>query len=346
VKKIGHIKKIKEEMMNSHPVKTLTMLFICLPGLIIFLAGPAVLCSQENLGRGRVTGTVADEAGNPLEGVKIVVRSLQSQSVLEGLTDKKGHFAVAGMGTGMWRVIASKEGYLPSQIDYDVKQLTRNPPIVFTLKKAGGVAALATDENVLKLFEQGNALLNEGQVDEALKIFEEFIVKYPDIYPARLNTGLCYMKKEDWDRAEAEFNFVLDKIKQISGDYRGDPFSSVKALSGLGEIYIKKNDFDKALGFFKQAVEISPEDEATAYNVGNILFSNQQVDEAIRYFELSASIRPDWPKPYLKLGYACVNKGEYKKAIDNFNKFIELDPQNPEVPHVKNIIAAVEKLIK
>jgi tetratricopeptide (TPR) repeat protein len=333
-------------MMNSHPVKTLIGLFICLLGLIIFLAGPAVPCSQENLGRGRITGTVSDEEGNPLEGVKIVVRSLQTKSVLEGVSDKKGHFAVAGMGTGMWRVIASKEGYLPSQIDYDVKQLTRNPPIIFTLKKVSGVAALATDENVLKLFEQGNALLDEGQVDEALKIFEEFIAKYPDIYPVRLNTGLCYIKKEDWDRAEAEFNFVLDKIKQTSGDYRADPSSSVKALSGLGEIYIKKGDFDKALGFFKQAVEISPEDEATAYNVGNILFSHRQVDEAIGYFELSASIRPDWPKPYLKLGYAYVNKGEYKKAIDNFNKFVELDPQNPEVPQVKNIIAAIEKLIK
>jgi tetratricopeptide (TPR) repeat protein len=274
------------------------------------------------------------------------VESLHSETVLEGVSDKKGHFAVAGMGTGMWRVSATKEGYFPAQIDYDVKQLTRNPPINFSLKKASGVTAISADENVLKLFEQGNTLFNEGQVDEALKIFEDFIAKYPDIYPARLNAGLCYIKKEDWDRAEAEFNFVLDKIKQISGDYKGDPMSSAKALSGLGEVYIKKGDLDKALGFFKQAVEILPQDEATAYNVANILFSNQRVDEAIRYFELSASIKPDWPKPYLKLGYAYVNKGDYKKAIENFNKFIELDPQNPELPQVKNIIASLEKLIK
>ncbi|MGB9894047.1 MAG: tetratricopeptide repeat protein, partial [Candidatus Saccharicenans sp.] len=328
--------------MHSNPLRTAFGLILFSLILIAFWSASPLLLGQENLGRGRITGTVSDEADNPIEGAKITVQSLATKTVLEGVSDKKGHFAVAGLGTGIWRVKASKEGYLPSQIDYDVKQLTRNPPIIFKLKKASGVTALAADEGMLKLFEQGNNLLNEGQVDEALKIFEDFITKYPDIYPARLNIGLCYLKKEDYDRAETEFNFVLNKIRELSGDLKKDPTSSVRALSGLGEIYIKKGDFDKALGYFKQAVEISPEDEATAYNVGNILFSHQQVDEAITYFELATKIKPTWPNPYVKLGYAYVNKGEYKKAIENFNKFIELDPQNPEVPQVKNIIAAIE----
>jgi outer membrane protein assembly factor BamD (BamD/ComL family) len=82
------------------------------------------------------------------------------------------------------------------------------------------------------------------------------------------------------------------------------------------------------------------------FEQGNALLNEGEIDKAVRYFELSASTKPGWPKPYLKLGYAYVNKGEYKKAIDNFNKFVELDPQNPEVPQVKNIIAAIEKLIK
>jgi len=332
--------------MNSGSSRNVLGLILFLFILLTFWTAPPTLSGQENLGRGRITGTVSDETGNPIEGAKITVQSLSSKTVLEGISDKKGHFAVAGLGTGMWRVKATKEGFLPSQIDYDVKQLTRNPPIVFTLKKASGVAALAADEGMLKLFEQGNNLLNAGQVDEALKIFEDFVAKYPDIYPARLNIGLCYLKKEDFDRAETEFNFVLDKIKQLLGDLKKDTISSVRALSGLGEIYMKKGDLDKAVEFFKQAVEISPEDEATAYNVGNILFSHQQVDEAIKYFELATRIKPTWPNPYVKLGYAYVNKGEYKKAIENFNKFIELDPQNPEVPQVKNIIAAIEKLIK
>jgi tetratricopeptide (TPR) repeat protein len=91
---------------------------------------------------------------------------------------------------------------------------------------------------------------------------------------------------------------------------------------------------------------LSPEDEAAAYNVGNILFSNQKVDEAIEYFNLAARIKSGWPKPYYKLGFAYLNKGDYAKALESFNKFITLDPENPEIATVKNIVATIEKIKK
>ena len=38
------------------------------------------------------------------------------------------------------------------------------------------------------------------------------------------------------------------------------------------------------------------------------------------------------------------NTDEYAKATEYFNKFVEMDPENPEVPTVKNIIATIEKI--
>ncbi|HEX9902432.1 MAG TPA: tetratricopeptide repeat protein [Acidobacteriota bacterium] len=314
--------------------------------LSLLLALPLLLCAQENLGKGRVSGQVVDENGNPLEGANILVQSLQTQSVLEGVSDKKGHFAVAGMGTGRWKVTATKKGYTSSEINYQVQQLTRNPPIIFTLKKLTGMAALLADEESVKMFDQGNALLKEDKADEALLVFEDFLLKYPDIYQIHLSIGSCYLKKKEWDKAAAEFTLVLEKTKAIFGDYQKDKSTSVRALSGLGEIYLMREDLVKAQEFFKQAVDISPEDEVAAYNVGEVFFSNQQTEEAIHYFELAVKIKKDWPKPYLRLGYVFLNKGDYAKSIEYFSKFVELDPQNPEVPQVKNIIATIEKLRK
>jgi tetratricopeptide (TPR) repeat protein len=77
-----------------------------------------------------------------------------------------------------------------------------------------------------------------------------------------------------------------------------------------------------------------------------VLFSHQEVDEAIKYFELSIQIKKDWSKPYMKLGYVYLNKGDYNKSLEYFNKFIEMDPENPEVPTVKNIVAMLEKMKK
>ncbi|MCX7975037.1 MAG: tetratricopeptide repeat protein [Candidatus Aminicenantes bacterium] len=313
---------------------------------LIFLLVWTFPLAQENLGKGRINGTVIDENGRPVEGAIITVESLTSKTKLEGKSDKKGHFAVAGMGTGMWRITASKPGYVSSSTDMYVRQLATNPPITFTLKKITGLAALTTDETSMKLFDDGNKLIEAGQYDEALKVFEEFLAKYPQIHQVHLNIGTCYLKKDDLDKAEAAFKLVLDKTIEVYGDYKKDPAASLRAFAGLGEIYLKRNDLETARKYFTQALDVSPEDEVAAYNVAEILFSHQNIDEAIRYYELAIKIKKDWSKPYHKLGLAYLNKGDFEKALENLRKFLEIDPNNPEAPTVKNIIEAVEKIKK
>ncbi len=316
--------------------------------LILFLLSwivPATF-AQEHMGKGRINGTVVDENGHPLEGVLIVVEGLEFQTKLQSYSDKKGNFAVAGMGTGYWRITASKKDYTSSYVDMNISQLKRNPSIIFTLKKISGPEALPADEDSLGLFDKGDLLLKEEKYDEALKIFEEFLRKYPEIYQAHLNIGTCYLKKGELDKAEAEFKLVLDKALEEFGDYKKDPQVTLRAFTGIGEIYIQKEDFETAQKYFAQALEISPEDEASAYNVGEVFFSHQKIDEAIKYFELAIQIKKDWSKPYMKLGYVYLNKGDFNKSLEYFNKFIEIDPENPEVPNVKNIIATIEKIKK
>jgi len=298
------------------------------------------------MGKGRINGTVVDEKGQPMEGVLIVVESLEYKTKLQGYSDKKGHFAVAGMGTGKWRITATKEGYNSSYMDMNVRQLRRNPPIDFTLKKLSGFAPRLADEESFKLFDKGNLFLKEKKYDEALVVFEEFLTIYPKVYHAHLNIGTCYLKKEELDKAEAEFQLVLDKTMEKFGDYKKDPQASLRAFTGLGEIYIRKEDFETAQKYFAKALDISPEDEVAAYNVGEVFFSHQKVDEAIKYFELSIQIKKDWSKPYMKLGYAYLNKGDFDKSLEYFNKFIEMDSENPEVLTVRNIIATIEKMKK
>jgi tetratricopeptide (TPR) repeat protein len=314
--------------------------------LIILMTLLAALPAQENMGRGRISGQVVDESGAAVPAAKVVVQSLQGTARLEGTTDKKGHFAVAGMGSGPWRITVTKEGYVSAYTDRQVSQLKTNPPLALTMQKVAGAQGLRTEEESRSLLDQGNALLEEGKFDEALAAFEQFLAKYPEIYAARLNVATAYLKKGDLDRAESEFRGVLAKVVEVHGEAAKDKTTSLRALSGLGELALKRGDFTAAQKSFREALEISPEDAAAAYNVGEIFFSNQKVDEAIPFFELAGRIRKDWPKPYHRLGLVYLNKGDLDKALENLRKFVELDPQNPEAANVKAIIAAVEKMKK
>lgn len=301
---------------------------------------------QEDLGKGRISGIVVDEGGLPVEGAQVVAQSLRSETRLEGRSDGKGRFAIAGLGTGSWRITASKDGYGTSSLEMNIRQLAANPPITFTLKKATGAAAVAADKDALALLDQGNALLTQENYDQALLVFEEFISKHPEIYQVHLNIGTAYLKKGELDKAEAEFKLVLDKTLETHGELKKDPDASLRAVTGLGEVSLRRGDFDSAQKQFAQALDISPQDQAAAYNVGELLFSNQKIDEAIRYLELAIQIKKDWPKPYLKLGYVYLNKGDFDKSLENFNAFIKLDPENPEVTQVKSIIETIEKMKK
>jgi len=302
--------------------------------------------SQQDMGKGRISGTVADENGGPVEGALIVAQSMRSDTKLETRSDAKGKFAIAGLGSGSWRVIASKDGYGNASMEMNIRQLGTNPPIAFTLKKVSDAAAAASNKEALAMLDQGNALLTQENYDQALQVFTEFQGKYPEIYQVHLNIGTCYLRKGELEKAEAEFKLVLDKTLETHGDLKKDAEVSLRASTGLGDVALRRGDFEAAQKYFAQALDISPQDEAAAYNVGEMLFSNQKIDEAIRYLELAVQIKKDWPKPYLKLGYVYLNKGDFTKSLENFNTFIQLDPNNPEVAQVKNMIDTIEKMKK
>ena len=306
---------------------------------------PVLLAAQEHMGRGRIAGQIVDETGAPVEGAKVVAESLEGGAKLGGATNKKGNFAIGGLGTGLWRITASKEGYINSFTEMSVAQLKTNPPVALTLRKAGP-AARQVEKSSLAALDRGNALLEQGDNDGALALFQEFLSKYPEFYQVRLNIGSAYLKKGETNKAEAEYKGALADVLRLKGDYHGDKTTSIRALAGLGEIALKKGDLEAGQKDFTEALAISPEDEAAAYNVGEILFSNQKVDEAVKYFDLAIQIKKDWPKPYYKLGFVYLNKGDMAKSLEYFNKFVTLDPANPEVPAVRTIIATIEKIKK
>jgi len=314
--------------------------------LLVLLGLVPTMSAQDNLGRGRISGDVVDESGAGISGALVVVESLQGGTHLEGKTDKKGHFAVGGMGSGEWRITVSKEGYSSDSTTVQVSQLKANPPVNLTLKRMSGLEALRADEQGRSLIDRGNAMLEIEHYDEALAAYEEFALKYPEVYSVRLNIGTVHMKKGDLDRAAIEFRSVLDKDGQAAGDRGVHKDTSLRALSGLGEVALKRGDFATAQDIFRKALEISPDNPAAAYNVGEIFFSNQKIDEAITYFELAAKIKKDWPKVYHRLGLVYLNKGDLDKALENLKKFLELDPQNPEAANVAAAIAAIEKMKK
>jgi tetratricopeptide (TPR) repeat protein len=312
--------------------------------LLLVLFSAVLLSGQEGMGVGRVTGTVADEKGAPVANAQIVAESLKSSARLTGTSDEKGRFALTGFGTGSWRITASKEGFEKDSLEMEVRQLAKNKVINLTLKKVGGVSVAGPDDAVRKDFEQATQLASDGRTVEAAAMFEDILSKHPEVAQAHLNAGLCDLQLEDMPRAKAHFQAVLDHVLRNGGTYEKEVALSGKALVGLGEIGLRSGDLETARADFSRALQLAPDDEATAYNVAEKFFAVPSVDDAIAFYEQALRIKKDWSKPLYKLGMAYLNKGNYAKALECLNRFIEVDPDNPQVPQAKGMIEAIRKI--
>ncbi len=306
--------------------------------ITFLLAGCA--WAQAGRGKGRLSGLVMDESQNGIPSAKIVCELIENMEVKkEATSSKKGEWAVLGLGTGMWRVTVSKDGYIPSFTEVYVRQLQRNPRVTLTLKKIEGEGTVVKAS--LNMLEQANVLFKEQKYDEAISLMQQFLEQNPEAYQAYASIGDCYREKGDTDQALENYRKVLELAKE---DKAMGKEMAARALAGIGECYLKIQDFEKAQSYFEQSIEVYPENEILAYNVGEIYFSNQKIDEAIHYFTISTQIKPDWPLPYLKLGYVYLNKADYSNAEANFKKFLEMDPNSPKAPTVQNILEYIAKI--
>lgn len=85
-------------------------------------------------GMGRLNGNVTEDGGGPIDGVSIKLR--QGTGIIQGETDLKGNWTLAGVARGEWMVTFEKQGFSTKILKVLVeKELMRTIPIRLTMKK-------------------------------------------------------------------------------------------------------------------------------------------------------------------------------------------------------------------
>ena len=307
---------------------------------IILLAGGFAF-GQAGRGVGRLGGVVYDLEDKPIEGVKLTLQFTDNASLkFETTSNKKGEWSFLGLGTGNWNLTAMLTGYMPQDKTLYVSQLSQNPKIVVRLQKAARGSGIVADEATFAILEKANLLFKDAKYDEAIAGYQEFMAKNTHLYQVNLSIGDCYREKGDFAKAVEVYTLVVEQAKL---DATLGKEMTAKALAGIGNCYLKEGKLKEAQDLFRQSIENSPKDEILAYNVGEIYFSNQALDDALHYFELASQIKPDWPDPYLKLGYVFLNKADNPKAVEKFEKFLTLEPEGERAALARNILNVIKK---
>jgi tetratricopeptide (TPR) repeat protein len=311
--------------------------------LLIILAFPLAGWAQEGRGKARVSGEVQDEDKNPIAGVKLTLDYLSYNYQLTDVSDKNGKWAFIGLGMGVVNITAEKDGFVTRGIQLNVSSVRKNPRPIIILKRIEDIKpGTAEIGDISKdTFTKATALYKEAKYEAALALFQDFRKQQPQLYQIAINIGTCCLELGRFEEAIKEFQTVADKITAENPEVKGNT-ELARIYASIGETYMRQDKLKEAEEYFKKSIEIDPSDHALAYNVAEILFAGDKTDDSIKYYQLAIQIKPDWPKSYVQLGYAYLNKGDTKAAIENLKKFVELAPDSPETPGIKDIIKSLQ----
>jgi tetratricopeptide (TPR) repeat protein len=302
--------------------------FLVLVALLLSVTASPVL-AQAWAGRGRLQGTVKDEAGNPIEGAKVTL-TREGAGPEPFLTNKKGKWSFLGLTNGMWTVSIEFEGYIPSEGTVAANEFGSSPSVNLTLRPIPPeVLAEAAAAMSVELLEKGNQLLQEGKTTEARAEYENALteLEVENHPPVLMGIARTYYQEDNLEQAEA----TLRKIVEIEPD-------NVDALKLLSSMLVAQGREEEAKAFMDQLPEGELLDANAYLNVGIDLYNGGQLDEALEEFERVVSNFPELPEAYYYRGLVLLNKGDNAGAAADFEKLIELAPDTPRAAEAHDFL--------
>lgn len=163
----------------------------------------------------------------------------------------------------------------------------------------------------------GSYLDQLGHSDDALKFLEEARQTSPGKQLVRIALGNAYLNKGDFEKMLEEFH----------AGYELEPTNPrMWAAYVIGAIYAERRDVEAELVAIKefQPYYLSNDSIVNAY------VANKRFPELVRIWERRAEVQPENPQYQLSLGAAYAQNGEFRKAIRQIQKTIELNPDFKE----------------
>jgi tetratricopeptide (TPR) repeat protein len=208
------------------------------------------------------------------------------------------------------------------------------------------------EERLTAQNNRGLIAMEEGDLDGAIRQFEDALAKGASGPDVRINLARAYLAKGDTGRARAAALEVLrqdPRSKHAEAMLAGaaikdgdlaeaerrlrlalaiDP-SFTLAHTKLGEVLTKQGRDDEALASFERTVAIAPLSPIEFNAIGNLHRRHGRVDRAIEAYRDALRADPQYVGAYNNLGLCLQEKGRLDEAAALYAKALAIRPENP-----------------
>lgn len=294
---------------------------------LALLAATRPAAAQMELGV--IKGQVLDEAGAPIDGVKIRLVNVDRGREVVLTSGKDGRFYRRGLQAVEYEMTVEREGYQP--IADKVKLVAgtdRN--FDFTLAKAAASGS--------KEFQAGVAAFSRGDFAAAATQFEAAVAQAPTVPALHVNLAMAYMRLNRASDAVAS----LEKAAALAPN-------DAPVHYQLGSAYVDLQAYDKAVAALEKGLAAKPNLatdalalEATT-TLGAVYFAQGKGAEAEAQFQRVLAARPGAAGATLGLAKIHFSKGEVEKALALFDQVVATHPGTPEARQAETFIKELRK---
>jgi len=172
------------------------------------------------------------------------------------------------------------------------------------------------------LRDRSLALLERGDLDAAIALFEQRLAAAPDDADALVDLGLALSSRGDAGAAEKRLAAAVD----LDPDHLPARRALAAALRAQGKL-------DAAVFQLLRAAARSPADAATLRELGAAFYDKGLYDKALAAFERARAVAPSDPLLLYAMGLALEAKKEHGAAIAAYRESVRLDPASVASRH-------------
>lgn len=179
---------------------------------------------------------------------------------------------------------------------------------------------------------RAEALLRNGNYEKAICDCDQAIRIEPEYQSAYSKRGDAWLAKKDYDRALQDYDEV---IRISSEDLLAEPDLMREYFDHYAAEYLdrglaweSKGNFDRAIQDYGEAIRLDPSNDASYHHRGRAKMCTGDYDEAILDFTEAIRLNPHRAMAYYWRGRMWAKLDDYETAIKDFEEAIRLDPDD------------------
>lgn len=162
------------------------------------------------------------------------------------------------------------------------------------------------------------ALLQQGEIKEAVPILESLSRQRPRSRDVLYNLGIAHSELGDFDQA-------VMRLKQLVAI---DP-RHTNGLVGIGVAYQRLGQTDLAEQFLTRAVGVDPSNPHAQRNLGSVLASAGKLEAAIEHLRVAHKLAPNDPAATFGLARCLLDQGGDRRVEESDGLFKEVIERFP-----------------